>query len=141
MPLKRKDICFPVELFYDGQCPICMKEINWLRKNDKWNRLVLVDIQQDNFENTYPEFDFSLLDQKIHARMSDGSVVTGVDATLASWEAINKGFWIAPLRWPVIRFLADQAYLLFANNRHSLARRFAFLLGHPSCPVKTEDKK
>ena len=92
----------------------------------------------DDFTNSYPEFDLADLDRVIHARLGDGKVVTGVDATLASWEAIGKGFWIAPLRWPLIRSVADMAYRVFANNRHTLARRLGFLLGNPVCKINNQ---
>ncbi|WP_281646184.1 DUF393 domain-containing protein [Parendozoicomonas sp. Alg238-R29] len=133
MVLKRRDISFPVTLFYDGSCPICMKEINWLYKKDKDQRLHMIDISRGGFSEEYPEMDPEALDRLIHARLGDGRMVTGVDATLAAWEAVNLGSWIAPLRWPLLRSIADLGYRIFANNRHSLARRFAFFLGRPSC--------
>ncbi|WP_196221198.1 thiol-disulfide oxidoreductase DCC family protein [Sansalvadorimonas verongulae] len=135
---KREDVRFPVTLFYDGGCPICMREINWLNRKDTRRRLRLVDINQEGFHQNYPDLEPAALDRLIHAKLGDGRIVTGMDATLAAWEAVGLGAWITPLRWPLLRPLADFGYRHFANNRHTLARRFAFLLGNPACPPKRD---
>ena len=139
MALRRDEIRFPVTLFYDGDCPICMKEINWLDRKDTLQRLQLVDITHKDFDSNYPDLDPVALDRLIHARLGDGRIVTGMDASLAAWEAVGMGVWVAPLRWPLLRKLADFGYRHFANNRHALAKRFAFLLGNPVCPPKRDE--
>jgi predicted DCC family thiol-disulfide oxidoreductase YuxK len=37
-------------LFYDGQCPICRKEVNWLMRKNKIGRLGFQDINDSQFE-------------------------------------------------------------------------------------------
>ena len=48
-------------------------------------------------------------------------MVTGLDATHAAWQAVGRGWLYAPLRWPVIRIVADMAYNLFARNRYTIS--------------------
>ncbi|MGY0217818.1 thiol-disulfide oxidoreductase DCC family protein [Endozoicomonadaceae bacterium StTr2] len=134
MTLKRKDVTFPVTLFYDGHCPLCMKEIHWLESLNTDRKLLLVDIHQENFQQCYQNLDPEQLDRKLHARLGHGRLVTGIDATLAAWESVGRGFWIAPLRWPLMRYVADVIYKIFARNRHAVASRLGFLLGNPTCP-------
>ncbi len=138
MALKRSDITLPVTLFYDGNCPLCLREINHLSRLNQAGQLQLVDIHSDGFAQRYPELDPEELDRFIHARLGDGIIVKGVDATLAAWEAVGKGIWIAPLRWPLMRIVADGVYRLFARNRHTISRRLAPLLGRNAC--KMDDK-
>ncbi|CAM3627167.1 thiol-disulfide oxidoreductase DCC family protein [Parendozoicomonas haliclonae] len=133
MGLRTADITFPVTLFYDGNCPVCMKEIRWLREKDQHQRLILENIQLPGFSERFPFLDPVELDRLLHARLGDGKIVTGVDATLAAWAAVDKGFWIAPLRWPILGWLADLGYRVFARNRHGIARRFAWYFGQPGC--------
>ncbi len=133
MRLTRSDISFPITLFYDGGCPVCMKEIRWLQKHDKHSRLRLESIRADGFGERFPALDLEELDRLIHARLGDGRIVTGVDATLAVWCAVDKGHWIAPLRWPVVGYFADLAYRSFARNRHAIARRLSWYFGENSC--------
>ncbi len=39
-------------LFYDGQCPLCVKEMTALKKHDTHNAIQLVDIFSEAFEAT-----------------------------------------------------------------------------------------
>ncbi len=133
MVLKRKEISLPVTLFYDGECPLCMREIDHLSKKNRKGLLKLIDIRQDGFQEKYPEFDVVELDRFIHAKLADGRVVKGVDATLAAWEAVGMGCFVAPLRWPGVACIADFGYSLFAKNRHGLSRRLGPILGKNEC--------
>ena len=37
-------------MLYDGDCPLCMREVNMLRKRDaQQNKICFVDISSDNF--------------------------------------------------------------------------------------------
>ena len=37
-------------MLYDGDCPLCMREVNMLRKRDaQQNKICFVDISNDNF--------------------------------------------------------------------------------------------
>ncbi|MGI2028029.1 thiol-disulfide oxidoreductase DCC family protein [Endozoicomonas acroporae] len=133
MVLKRKEISLPVTLFYDGECPLCMREVDHLARKNRKGLLKLVDIRQDGFQEKYPEFDLAELDRVIHAKLADGRVVKGVDATLAAWEAVGMGCLVAPLRWPGVACIADFGYELFARNRHGLSRRLGPILGKNEC--------
>ncbi|KEI73416.1 thiol-disulfide oxidoreductase DCC family protein [Endozoicomonas elysicola] len=133
MVLKREEISLPVTLFYDGECPLCMREIDHLSKKNRKGLLKLVDIRQDGFQEKYPEFDVVELDRFIHAKLADGRIVKGVDATLAAWEAVGMGCFVAPLRWPGVACIADIGYSLFAKNRHGLSRRLGPFLGKNEC--------
>ncbi len=136
MVLKRKEITLPVTLYYDGNCPLCMKEVNHLSSMNGKGQLILVNIKDDGFAEKHPEFDLEKMDQSIHASLGDGRIVTGVDATLAAWEAVGLGCLIAPLRWPGVALLADWGYSVFARNRHGISRHLAPFLGKNPCNTK-----
>ena len=63
----------PFEVFYDEQCPLCRKEINFIRKRDKHSRLKLTDISASDFDPTSTGKSLDLLMREIHGRYSDGS--------------------------------------------------------------------
>ena len=133
MVLKRADITLPVTLFYDGDCPLCLREVEHLSRKNRKGLLRLVNIRDKGFAENYPEFDLEELDRLLHARLADGRIVKGVDATLAAWEAVGMGCLIAPLRWPGVACIADWGYELFARNRHELSRRLGPVLGKNAC--------
>ena len=41
---------YAVEVFYDGACPLCRREIAFLRKLDRGQRLRLTDISGNEFQ-------------------------------------------------------------------------------------------
>jgi predicted DCC family thiol-disulfide oxidoreductase YuxK len=108
-------------LFYDGLCPLCEMEIKHLKKIDLQNNLTFVDIMASDFSEHYPQLDWQALDDRIHGMCEDGTLLIGLDATHRAWSEVGKGWVYAPLRWPVIRFFADKAYILFAKNRHKIS--------------------
>ncbi len=117
-------------LYYDGQCPLCVREMAHLRQADRDGRLTLVDIQQEGFTELYPHIDPQAARTILHANTADGSLLLGLDVTYRAWSLVGKGFWIAPLRWPVIRWFADKAYLWFARNRYKVS---GWLTGQERC--------
>ncbi|MEK9766399.1 MAG: DCC1-like thiol-disulfide oxidoreductase family protein, partial [Thalassolituus sp.] len=66
----------------------------------------------------------------LHADTASGELLLGLDVTYRAWALVGKGFWIAPLRWPVIRWFADKAYLWFARNRYKVS---GWLTGQERC--------
>jgi predicted DCC family thiol-disulfide oxidoreductase YuxK len=108
-------------LFYDGYCPLCVAEMNHLRKLDETQKIRFEDIQADDFSQRYPQLVWSDLNARIHAQMADGSLVSGLDVTYLAWKLVGKGWVYAPLRWPLIRILADFCYEIFAKHRYRIS--------------------
>lgn len=108
-------------VFYDGYCPLCLAEMNKLKKLDKQQKLAFVDIQQPSFGEKYPDLCWSSLNARIHGLLPDGRLISGLDVTYLAWQLVGMGWVYAPTRWPVIRWFADKAYLVFARHRYSLS--------------------
>ncbi|WP_461538389.1 thiol-disulfide oxidoreductase DCC family protein [Spongorhabdus nitratireducens] len=125
------NISFHVTLFYDGNCPICQRQIACLEARNHKRQLKTVSIREPDFALHYPELDLQALDELIHARLGDGSILTGMDATQAAWHAVGRGWLMVPLRWPLIRYIADAGYRLLARHRYPLARWLRPFLGKP----------
>ena len=109
------------EVFFDGQCPICRREIDMIRRKDKQNQLILTDIADENF--VAQGVSLTQLMKEIHGRRSDGSYVKGVEVFREIYERIGFGILVKPTRLPVIRHLLDWAYQVFAKIRYSGAKR------------------
>ena len=112
------------EVFYDGDCPLCLREINMLSRLDRRSRLKFTDIAAPSFDAvaTTGRSWQELMDE-IHGRLPDGTMVTGVEVFRQLYGAVGLGFVLAPTRWPLIGRLADAAYTQFARNRLKLTGR------------------
>jgi predicted DCC family thiol-disulfide oxidoreductase YuxK len=111
-------------LYYDGNCPLCLREIRALQKL-RDERLQLVDIHSYNPAPGEPARESMLL--RLHLRTADGGWLSGVDATVKAWSHTRWGFLSRPLRWPLLTPLADRAYDYWAR------RRFDGLYCHSGC--------
>ncbi|UXZ97425.1 DUF393 domain-containing protein [Pseudomonas phytophila] len=112
---------WPLTLYFDGECPLCAREIKILRSRAAPDRLRFVDISDEAFDTDSVEFTLAQMDSSLHARFDDGTWVTGLDATLWSWRAAGLGAWAAPLSWRFARPMFNIAYRLFCRWRPHLA--------------------
>jgi predicted DCC family thiol-disulfide oxidoreductase YuxK len=122
-------------LFYDGSCPLCVAEMQALAAFDDKKRLKLVDLGRPEVAECYPGIDRVAAMQILHAELDRGDgtsteMLLGLDATRWAWKLVNRKPWIAMLRWPLIRPVADLCYLFFARHRY----RISYLLtGRKRC--------
>jgi predicted DCC family thiol-disulfide oxidoreductase YuxK len=112
-----------IRLLYDGECPICSREVEMLRKRNGAGRLDLEDIADPAFDATRYGLDQEGVMARIHGVLPDGRVVEGVEVFRRAYAAVGLGWLMAPTRWPLLRPLADAGYRWFARNRLRLGGR------------------
>lgn len=114
-----------IKLLYDGECPFCLREVNFLQKRDAGRGLVaFVDITDDNYT---PEanggVDFETAMGRIHAVLPDGTVIKNVEVFRRVYEILGMGWVYAATRWPIIGPVVDKLYGIWADWRFALAGR------------------
>lgn len=112
------------KLLYDGQCPFCRREIEWLKRHDRNGRLATEDIADPAFRAEMYGLAQDAVMGVLHGIMPDGRIVRRVDALREAYRTVGLGWIVAPLSWPVIGWIADRAYGVFARNRVALGRLF-----------------
>jgi predicted DCC family thiol-disulfide oxidoreductase YuxK len=119
MPNKQ---CF--EVFFDGACPICSREMALVRGMDRSAAVRFTDIAARDFNPQARGLDAKSLDQKIHGRLPDGSIVTGVEVFRRLYSILGYERLVAWSRWPWLSQLLDFCYAAFAKHRRCLTRPF-----------------
>ena len=114
-----------IEVFYDGECPLCSREINFLRRIDKHHSIVATDISDPNFDASSVGVEWSDLMDRLHGRRADGVIVEGVEVFRQLYAAVGWGWLVSITRAPGIRQGLDAVYTLFARNRLRLTNRSA----------------
>jgi predicted DCC family thiol-disulfide oxidoreductase YuxK len=135
---------WPLTLYFDGDCPLCAREIKLLRSHASAHsttdatqaRLQLVDMSAEGFDAPALGFTYEQMQSVLHARFGDGTWVTGLDATLWSWRAAGLGAWAAPLSWRPLRPLLNLGYRFFCRWRPHLA-----WLPHPDGSRRCRDDR
>jgi predicted DCC family thiol-disulfide oxidoreductase YuxK len=107
-------------VWYDGACPLCIREIALMRRLDKRHAINFVDVAPA--EATCP-IDRALLLARFHAQEINGPVLSGAAAFAAMWRAIPI---LRPLglmaRNVVVLALLERTYIAFLKVRPKLQR-------------------
>ena len=101
-------------LYYDGQCPLCSREMHVLAKM-KSDDLNLVDIHKVGTTDLPPR---SELLEVLHLKTRDGQWITGVDASVRAWSSTSMGWLWKTLKLPLISPIAEFAYDIWAKRRY-----------------------
>lgn len=121
-----------VTVWYDDQCPLCVREIALFRRLDRGRgAIAFVPVAG---EGTCP-LDRELLLARFHAREGDGPLVSGANAFAAMWRAIPI---LAPAgrlaTWPPLSWLLERLYRLFLRMRPWLQRLAGRIAPLPETP-------
>ena len=116
-------ISVEIEVFYDGLCPLCRREMRMLRRRDKQERVRFVDITAPHFDPREVGRAREVLMGRIHARLADGTIVEGVEVFRRLYAAVGFPRLVAITRLPGLAQLLDLGYRWFAKNRLRLTGR------------------
>jgi predicted DCC family thiol-disulfide oxidoreductase YuxK len=112
------------KLLYDGECPLCRREVMWLQRRNRDGRLACEDISAPGFAAArYGKRQEELMGV-MHGVFPDGRIVTKVAAFRAAYRVVGLGWLLAPTAWPGLRPLADRGYEWFARHRVGLGKFF-----------------
>ncbi|MEZ4401781.1 MAG: DUF393 domain-containing protein [Kofleriaceae bacterium] len=106
-----------IEVFFDGECPLCMREIRMLQRKDRHGRIQFTDIAAPTFDAAAYGRDQATLMARIHGRLPDGSWIEGIEVFRRLYTAIGFGWLVAVTRVPGISHLCRLGYWVFARNR------------------------
>lgn len=108
-----------VTVWYDGGCPLCIREIALMRRLDRGKAISFVDLTR--FEAPCP-VDRQLMMDRFHAS-ENGELYSGAAAFAAMWRAIPllRPLGLAARRSWVLN-LIERAYLLFLRFRPRLQK-------------------
>ncbi len=113
----------PFEVFFDGQCPLCVREIHMIRRKDKQQRIKFTDFADEEFDDSTIDITYDQLMSQIHGRFPDGKVVRGVEVFRQLYSRIGFGKLVFITRIPPISWLLAVCYRLFARFRLRLTGR------------------
>ena len=107
-------------VWYDGDCPLCRREIALMRRLDRRGAIRFLDVASGSVQDCPVER--TALLARFHA-CEDGRLLSGAAAFAAMWRAIPP---LRPLgliaRVPLVLALLEKAYTTFLMVRPRLQR-------------------
>ena len=114
---------YQIQVFHDGACPLCMREVNLLRRMDQKQQIQFTDIAAAEFQAVAYGLRHKELMAEIQGRLPDGTWVRGVEVFRRIYTALGWGRLVKLTRLPVVTGLLECVYRLFARNRLRMTGR------------------
>jgi predicted DCC family thiol-disulfide oxidoreductase YuxK len=125
-----------VQVYYDGLCHLCSREIDHYRKQNGSDQIEFVDITAPDFNPIESGLDPVRVHREMHVRKSDGSLAVGVDAFIAIWEILPRYQFAARMgRKAIPHALLTGGYKVFARVRPYLPRKKSDCNKSPYCEL------
>lgn len=125
-----------IKMLYDGDCPLCMREVDMLRSRDAGKgNIAFVDIASPEYNPAdNADITFQQAMEKIHAIEKDGTVVTGIEVFRRLYEEVGLGWVYAATKIDVIGKALTLLYDVWAKYRLPIT-------GRPDMEVIMQEKK
>ena len=96
---------------FDGGCPLCLRETNFLKSKDDLNKIDFVDINNVNYNPIlFKDISYAEAMSNLHGILENGNIIKGLDVLAYSYELIGLGWVYYPLK---IEFLAPVLRLFY----------------------------
>ncbi len=96
---------------FDGGCPLCLRETNFLKSKDELNKIDFVDINNINYNpSLFKDISYVEAMSNLHGILDNGNIIKGLDVLAYSYELIGLGWVYYPLK---IEFFAPVLRLFY----------------------------
>lgn len=109
-------------VLYDGQCPLCLKSVLWLKRLDWLHRLRCLDARDPaNVPAVEPPLELARMLEEMHLVAPSGQVYHGFAAfRWMAWRLPALTLLAPFLYLPGVPTLGQKVYLWVARNRYDL---------------------
>ena len=111
-------------IFFDGGCPLCKREVDFLQSKNQEGALSFIDINTSDF---YLDLRYGITYkqamERIHALKSDGSVIKDIKVFQEAYTLIGLGWIYAPTKFPIFDKFIEFIYGIWAKYRLKLTFR------------------
>ena len=111
-------------IFFDGGCPLCKREVDFLQSRNQKGYLSFIDINTSDFYlDLKCGITYKQAMDRIHALKSDGSVIKDIKVFQEAYTLIGLGWIYAPTKFPIFDKFIEFIYGIWAKYRLKLTFR------------------
>ena len=109
---------------YDGGCPLCLRETNFLKNRDIANQILFIDINNKDYNPLlFKNISYSKAMSNLHGILENGELIKGLDVLAYSYELIGLGWVYYPLKIKFLSPVLKLVYRYWAKNRLKITGR------------------
>ena len=111
-------------IFFDGGCPLCKREVDFLQSKNQKGALRFIDINTSDFSSDLKYgITYKQAMDRIHAMKSDGSLIKDIKVFQEAYSLIGLGWIYAPTKLPILDKFIEFIYGLWAKYRLKITLR------------------
>ena len=111
-------------IFFDGGCPLCKREVDFLQSRNEKGYLSFIDINSSDFPlDSKDGISYKQAMERIHALKSDGSVIKDIKVFQEAYTLIDLGWIYAPTKIPIFDKFIEFIYGIWAKYRLKITFR------------------
>ena len=107
-------------IFYDGDCPLCLAEIHFLKQHNQRGLLEFVSLQQ--LDDADSDIKCELALRTIHAKLGAHQIIIGPEVFYEAYKRTDLKFINYLFSFNLFRFFYAKFYVLFAKYRHQISK-------------------
>ena len=109
---------------FDGGCPLCLRETNFLKKRDISNKIAFIDINSKEYDKRiFNDISYAEAMSNLHGIMENGQIIRGLDVLSYSYELVGLGWVYYPLKIKFLSPILRLAYRYWAKYRLQITGR------------------
>ena len=109
---------------FDGGCPLCLKETNFLKKRDSANKIKFVDINNVDYKpQFFKNISYEDAMSNLHGILENGETIKGLDVLAYSYELVGLGWVYYPVKIQVLSRIFKFIYKYWAKYRLQITGR------------------
>ena len=111
-------------ILFDGGCPLCLREVKFLRSRDNAKSISFVDIDSPDYNpGSYGGITYREAMGRIHALNEDGEILKDIKVFREAYNLIGLGWVYAPTKWPGLELFFNWLYRAWSDRRLQFTRR------------------
>ena len=114
---------FKLTFLYDGACPLCLRETNFLKLKDTKKYINFVDISIGYIPKNFNNISYKDAMSNLHGILCNGEIILGVDVLAYSYELVGLGWIYLPTKLPFLSNVIKFLYKYWAKYRLQLTGR------------------
>ena len=109
---------------YDGGCPLCKRETDFLKVRDKFGNIKFVDINSNDYDPTnFHNISYKKAMSNLHGILHNGNLIQGLDVLAYAYQLVGLGWVYFPIKIPIISNLLKIFYSFWAKYRLKITGR------------------